>query len=155
MITITSTKLDTHVAHARGVSAFLMNKYSIYDIVCGVELFQLVNPLSFKDQESSDPKDIATPTLQTLGNFSILCLPVLNSPWATLDPMFAKTIALKRKAEKLLNGDTKAITIDDIQQLKQEAELLRTDYQTCVINLSKECRPGFIGSLPSNSGSSR
>ena len=138
------------MAHARGVSAILMNKYSPYDLLCGVQLFQLTNPLSPKNSEISDPKDIATPTLQTSGKFSILCMPLVNSPWATLDPIFVKTISLKRKAENLLGDETEAIVIDDLQLLKQEAELLRTDYQKCAINLSKEWRSSLIGIIPSS-----
>jgi hypothetical protein len=143
------------VAHARGVSAILMNKYSPYDFVCGVQLFQLTNPLSFKDLKVSDPKNIATPTLQTSREFSILCMPPINSPWATLDPIFVKTISLKRKAEKLLGDETGATVIDDLQLLKQEAELLRTDFQKFVINLSKEWRSSLIGTIPGNHNNTR
>jgi hypothetical protein len=143
------------VAHARGVSAILMNKYSPYDLLCGVQLFQLTNPLSLKNSEISEPKNIAAPTLQTSGKFSILCMPLVNSLWATLDPIFVKTISLKRKAEKLLGDETEAIVIDDLQLLKQEAELVRTDYQKCVINLSKEWRSSLIGIIPSSYDSTR
>jgi len=143
------------VAHARGVSAILMNKYSPYDLLCGVQLFQLTNPLSLKNSEILDPENIATPTLQKSGKFSILCMPLVNSPWATLDPIFAKTISLKRKAEKLLGDETEAIVIDDLQLLKQEAELVRTEYQKCVINLSKEWRSSLIGIIPNSYDSIR
>ena len=137
------------MAHARGVSAILMSKYSLFDLVCGVQLFQLPNPLSVKDLEMSDPRSISAPILQTSETYSIVCTPLSNSPWATLDPIFAKTISLKRRAEKLLGGETETTAIDDLQLLKQEAELIRKDYQTCVINLSKEWRPSLIGIIPS------
>jgi hypothetical protein len=130
-----------------------MNNYSPYDLLCGV---QLTNPLlSLKDSEISDPKNIATPPLQASGKFSILCMPLLNSPWATLDLIFVKTISLKQKAEKLLGDETEAIVIDDLQLLKQEAELVRTDYQKCVINLSEEWRSSLIGIIPSSYDSTR
>ncbi|MCJ1398025.1 hypothetical protein MMC11_001222 [Xylographa trunciseda] len=155
IITSTSTELGSHVAHARGVSAILTNKYSPFDLVCGGQLFQLPNPLSLKDLDIKDPENIPTPTLQTSEKFSIVCMPLVNSPWATLDPIFLKTISLIRKAEKLLSDETGATTIDDLQLLKQEAELLRTDYQKCVMNLSKEWSSSLIGIIPSNSSSMR
>jgi hypothetical protein len=95
-----------------------------------------------------DPENISTPTLQTSDKISI-------SPWATLDPIFVKTISLIRKAEKLLGDETEATATDDLQLLKQEAELLRTDYQKCRINLSKEWKSSLIGIIPSNSDSMR
>lgn len=82
-------------------------------------------------------------------------MPLVNSPWATLDPIFVKTISLIRKAEKLLGDETEAIATDDLQLLKQEAELLRADYQKCGINLSKEWRSSLIGIIPSNYGGVR
>jgi hypothetical protein len=82
-------------------------------------------------------------------------MPLVNSPWATLDPIFLKTISLIRKAEKLLGDETEVTTIEDLQLLKQEAELLRTDYQKCVINLSKEWKSSLIGIIPSKSDSMR
>jgi hypothetical protein len=102
-----------------------------------------------------DPENISTPTLQTSEKFSILCMPLANSPWATLDPIFVKTISLIQKAEKLLGDETEAAAADDLQLLKQEAELLRTDYQKCGINLSKEWRSSLIGIIPSNYDSMR
>lgn len=82
-------------------------------------------------------------------------MPLLNSPWATLDPIFVKTISLIQKAEKLLGDETEATSADDLQLLKQEAELLRTDYQKCGINLSKEWRSSLIGIIPSIDNSIR
>ncbi|MCJ1390674.1 hypothetical protein MMC18_003535 [Xylographa bjoerkii] len=155
IITSTSTELGSHVAHARGVSAILTNKYSPFDLVCGGQLFQLPNPLSLKDLDIGHLENISTPTLKASEKFSIVCMPLVNSPWATLDPIFLKTISLIRKAEKLLGDETEATSIDDLQLLKQEAELLRTDYQKCVINLSKEWRSSLIGIIPSNSDSTR
>ena len=77
-------------------------------------------------------------------------MPLVNSPWATLDPIFVKTISLIQKAKKLLDNETEAAATDDLQLLKQEAELLRTEYQKCVISLSKEWRSSLIGIIPSN-----
>lgn len=139
------------MAHARGVSAILMNKYSIYDFICGVQLFQLTNPLSSTEfKVSEDPKNIATSTLQTSRKFSILCTTLVNSSWATLDPIFVKTISLKRKAEKLLGDGTEATVNDDLQLLQQEAELVRMDFQKCVISISQQWRSNVIGTIPSN-----
>ena len=142
--------MGSHVAHARGVSAILTNKYSPFDLVCGGQLFQLPNPLSLKDLDIGDPENISTLTLRTSEKFSVVCMPLVNSPWATLDPIFVKTISLIQKAEKLLGDETEATATDDLQLLKQEAELLRTDYQKCVISLSKEWRSSLIGIMPSN-----
>jgi len=100
-----------------------------------------------------ESENISTPTLQTAEKFSIVCMPLLDSPWATLDPIFVRTISLIRKADKLLGDGSESATIDDLQLLKQEAELLRTDFQKCVINLSKELRPSLIGVIPSNDDS--
>ena len=77
-------------------------------------------------------------------------MPLVNSPWATLDPIFVKTISLIQKAKKLLDNETEAAATDDLQLLKQEAELLRMEYQKCVISLSKEWRSSLIGIIPSN-----
>ena len=77
-------------------------------------------------------------------------MPLVNSPWATLDPIFVKTISLIQKAKKLLDNETKAAATDDLQLLEQEAELLRTEYKKCVISLSKEWRSSLIGIIPSN-----
>jgi hypothetical protein len=82
-------------------------------------------------------------------------MPLMNSLWATLDPIFLKTISLMRKAEKLLSDETEATATDDLQLLKHEAELLRTDYQKCGINLSKEWRSSLIGIIPSSYDSMR
>jgi hypothetical protein len=102
-----------------------------------------------------DPENISTPTLKTSEQFSVLCMPLVNSPWATLDPIFLKTISLIQKAEKLLGDETEATAIDDLRLLKQEAELLRTDYQKCGINLSKEWTTSLVGIIPINYDSTR
>ena len=130
-----------------------MNKCSPFDFVCGGQLFQLPNPLSFQNLNIGEPENISTLPLQTLEKFRILRTAIVGSPWATLDPIFVKTIFLIRKAEKLLGDETEATVIDDLQLLMQEAELLRTAYQQCVINLSKEWRPRFIGIIPSKNDS--
>lgn len=67
---------------------------------------------------------MSTPPLQILEKFGILRIAIGGSPWATLDPIFVKTIYLVRKAEKLLGDETEATVIDDLQLLMQEAELL-------------------------------
>lgn len=142
--------MGSHVAHAQGVSAILTSKYSPFDLVCGGKLFQLPNPLSLKDLDIEDLENISTSTLQPSGRFSIVGMPLINSPWATLDPIFVKTISLKRKAEKLLGDETEVTSTQDLQLLKQEAELLRADYQKCVIDLSKEWRSSLIGIISRN-----
>ncbi|KAK9481539.1 hypothetical protein V1527DRAFT_486508 [Lipomyces starkeyi] len=149
VITSTSTELGSHVAHARGVSAFLMNRSSLFDFVCGGQLFQLPNPLSLQNLNIGEPENISTPPLQILEKFGILRTAIVDSPWATLDPIFVKTIYLIRTAEKLLGGETEATIIDDLQLLMEEAELLRTVYQKCVVSLSKEWRSRLIGIIPS------
>jgi hypothetical protein len=138
------------VAHARGVSAILISQYSVYDLFCGVQLFRLPSPLSITDLEISEPGEVSTATPHSAETYGILPMPSANSPWATLDPMFVKTVSLKRKAEKLLDDVTEAISIDDVQILKLEAELLRTDYQKCVMHLSKEWTSSLIGTITSS-----
>jgi len=101
-------------------------------------------PQKYSDNHSSDIRKILY-SLYAISKF----------PWATLDPIFVKTISLKRKAEKLLGDGTEAIAIDDLQLLKQEAELVRTDYQKCVINLSEEWKSDLIGIIPSSYDSTR
>jgi hypothetical protein len=132
-----------------------MNKYSLFDLVSGVQLFQLPNPLSLNYLDVGDPANISIPTLQTSGNISVLCQPLVYSPWATLDPIFVKTISLIQKAERLLSNETEVTAIDDLQLLRQEAELLRMGYQKYEINLPKEWRPSLIGIIPRNNGSMR
>jgi hypothetical protein len=107
-------------------------------------------PPLFQGFEGLGPKNITTPTLQTSEEFCILCISLANPPWATLGPIFVKTISLKRKAEKLLRDEIEATVIDNLQLLKQEAELVRMDFQKCEISLSKEWIPSLIGILPSN-----
>lgn len=157
IITTTSTDLGSHTAHARGVSAILTNKFSLFDLVSGVQLSQLPNPLIHKDLDLDDGDIgcLATATVQTADIFSILCMPLINSTWATLDPIFVKTISLKRKAEKLLDDERDTTTPEDLQLLKQEAELVREDYQRCVLNLAKEWTPVLVGHIPGNQNDMR
>jgi hypothetical protein len=77
-------------------------------------------------------------------------MPLADSPWATLDAIFVKTISVVKKAEKLLGDETEATATDDLQLLKREAELLRTDYQRYGMNLPNEWRSSLIGIIPSN-----
>lgn len=123
----------------------------------GVQLSQLPNPLIHKDLDLDDGDIgcLATATVQTADIFSILCMPLINSTWATLDPIFVKTISLKRKAEKLLDDERDTTTPEDLQLLKQEAELVREDYQRCVLNLAKEWTPVLVGHIPGNQNDMR
>jgi hypothetical protein len=132
-----------------------LNKYSLYDLASGVQLFQLPNPLSLRNWEIGDPENIFIPTVQTSENFSVFSQPLVYSLWATLDPIFAKTILLIQNAEKLLSKESESTVIDDLQRLRQEAELLRTDYQKCEMNLLKEWRPSVIGVIPCKNDSRR
>lgn len=67
-------------------------------------------------------------------------MPLVNFQWETLDLIFVSAKSLMRKGEKLLGDETEAPAIDDVLLLKQEAELLRTDYQMRVMNLSEETK---------------
>ena len=82
-------------------------------------------------------------------------MPLVNSPWATLDPIFVETIALMRKAENLLSDEAGPVANDSLQSLKQEAELLREDYQKSVIHFCKEWRPTVVGTIPRCHGTIR
>lgn len=135
------------------MSAFLLDKYSINDLVTGVQLFQLTNPLSLKDKDIPDRRNIVTPSLYTSDKISVLCGPLV-SPWATLDTIFVDTIALKRKAERLLDNGTNT-TIEDLRLLMEEAELLKGEYQKCAFDLSPEWSSSMLGFIPSGNSPTR
>lgn len=78
----------------------------------------------------------------------------LVSPWASLDTIFVDTISLKRKAESLLDNKMD-VTIEDLELLMEEAELLRTQYQKCVANISAEWSSRTLGFISSNHSCTR
>ncbi|UKZ93379.1 uncharacterized protein TrAFT101_008294 [Trichoderma asperellum] len=130
IITSTGTYLGCHVAHAKGISAILVSKFSPFDLLCDGQLFQISSPIPLEDLEveiSQSPPSHSHSPNKVSQKFSLLCTPLFNQSSSTIDFIYGRTLFLMRKAEFLLENEA---TVDQICQLKAEAELLKEAYNT-------------------------
>jgi hypothetical protein len=142
IITSTEAYPYAHVAHARGISAILISKFSPFDLMCGGKLFQVANPVLFSDieVETSEPPSIK----KLLQRFSVLCTPVFSqSNIVILDLVYAQTEPLIRRAECLLGSEE--TTLNQLRQLKLEAEELNEAYNKWPGTIPEEWKPRSVG----------
>jgi hypothetical protein len=142
IITSTDAYPYAHVAHARGVSAILIGKFSPFDLMCGGKLFQVTNPVLLSEIEVEASE---LPSIQKLPQrFSVLCTPVFSqSNIAILDLVYAQTEPLIRRAEFLLASEE--ATLDQLRQLKLEAEQLIEAYNKWPGAIPEEWKPRSVG----------
>ncbi|EHK42171.1 hypothetical protein TRIATDRAFT_312684 [Trichoderma atroviride IMI 206040] len=76
--------------------------------------------------------------------FSVLCTPLFNQSSSAIDFFYASTVSLVRKAKALLDNEAEA-TVDQLCQLKSEAEQLREAYDTWPATVPLEWIPKSVG----------
>ncbi|RDW69212.1 hypothetical protein BP6252_08232 [Coleophoma cylindrospora] len=153
IITSTGTKPGAHIAHARGVSAILTSKSSPFNLLCEGKLFQLASPLPLEELRTLESRNATTSSLQKSEKFSILCTPIDNTSWPTLDAIFVKMHPLVRRAEAALAD--KSTLLEELQHFKQEAEQIRKDYSMWAMNIPKEWQPTVVGTIPNTQFATR
>jgi len=155
MITCGGIRQGAHVTHARGVSAILTSKSSPFDLVCRGQLFEIVSPFPLKTLDVADPlpEILAAPSPQTPEKFSILCTPLRDACWPTLEWIVVRTQPAVRRAEALLSAESTSAA--DLQLLKRDAEILRNHYATWAMNILTEWKPRSIGVIPKRTDNGR
>lgn len=150
IITSTGTSFRAHTAHAQGISAILVSKFSPFDLLCDGALFRVANPTPLEDLEmeisetpSSLPHSSAVVN-KVSQKFSVLCTPLFNQPSSVIDFFYARTVSLVRKGKDLLDSEAE-VTVDQLCQLKSEAEQLREAYDTWPATVPQEWIPKSIG----------
>jgi hypothetical protein len=110
--------------------------------MCGGKLFQVTNPVLLSELELETS---ASPSIKKLPQrFSVLCTPVFSqSNIAILDLVYAQTEPLIRGAEYLLASEE--TTIDQLYQLKLEAEQLIEAYNKWPETIPEEWKPISAG----------
>lgn len=152
IITSTGTRLGAHVAHAKGISAILVSKFSPFDLLCDGKLFQVASPIPLENLEveiSEPPPSLphAPAVINKVSQkFSVLCTPLFNHSSSTIDFIYARTMSLMRRAESLLECEA---TVDQLCQLKFEAEQLKEAYNMWPETIPQEWIPKRIGSISS------
>lgn len=150
IITSTGTSLGAHAAHAQGISAILVSKFSPFDLLCDGALFRVANPTPLEDLEVEISKHSSSlPQSSAIVNkvsqkFSVLCTPLFNHSSSAIDFFYARTVSLVRKAKTLLENEAEA-TVDQLCQLKSEAEQLREAYDTWPATVPQEWIPKSVG----------
>ncbi|KAL7928952.1 hypothetical protein V8C35DRAFT_316916 [Trichoderma chlorosporum] len=149
IISSTGTYLAAHVAHAQGISAILISKFSPFDLLCDGKLFQVANPIPLEDLEveifaPSSVDHSAGVITKASQKFSVLCTPLFNQSSSTIDFIYARTMTLMRKAECLLDSKAEA-TVDELCKLKFEAEQLREEYHWWPKTVPQEWLPTSLG----------
>lgn len=76
--------------------------------------------------------------------FSVLCTPLFNQPSSAIDFFYARTVSLVRKGKDLLDDEAE-VTVDQLCQLKSEAEQLREAYDAWPATVPQEWIPKSIG----------
>jgi hypothetical protein len=95
--------------------------------------------------EISDPPSLSHSSAivnKASQKFSIWCTPLFNQPSSTIDFLYARTVAIVRKAETLLENEA---TVGQLRQLKLEAEQLKEGYDTWPETVPQEWIPKPIG----------
>jgi hypothetical protein len=110
--------------------------------MCGGKLFQVTNPVLLSELEVENSE---SPSIKKLPQrFSVLCTPVLSqSKIAILDLVYAQTEPLIRRAECLLGSEETAL--NQLRQLKLEAEQLIEAYNKWPENIPEEWKPRSVG----------
>lgn len=147
LITSTGAYPGAHVAHAQGISAILISKFSPFDLLCDGKLFQVANPIPLEDLEveiSESPSLQHSPAIinKASQRFSVLCTPLFNQSSSTIDFIYARTTSLMRTAEHLLENNA---TLDQLYRLKLEAEQLKEAYNAWPETIPKEWIPRSVG----------
>lgn len=151
IITSTGKHLGAHVTHAQGISAILVSKFSPFDLLCDGKLFQVASPTPLENLEveiSEPPPSLHSPTVinKVSQKFSVLCTPLFNQSSSTIDFIYASTISLMRRAEYLLENEA---TVDQLCQLKFEAEQLKEAYNTWPETVPQKWIPTPVGIISS------
>lgn len=76
--------------------------------------------------------------------FSVLCTPLFNQSSSAIDFFYAQTVSLVRKAKDLLENEAE-VAVDQLHQLKSEAEQLREAYDTWPATVPPEWIPKSVG----------
>lgn len=153
IITSTSTYAGAHVAHAQGISAILISKFSPFDLLCDGKLFQIASSVPLEDL---DVEIYTRPSLRNSSavvtkasqKFSLMCTPLFNQSSSAIDFIYARTISLILRAEPLLESETEA-TLDQLCQLRFEAEQLREAYTTWPDTVPPAWTPKWLGTISS------
>ncbi|KAM0247766.1 hypothetical protein ACHAQJ_009699 [Trichoderma viride] len=151
IITSTGAYPGAHVAHAQGISAILLSKFSPFDLLCDGKLFQVANPIPLEDLEVEISETLSQQHSPASINkasqrFSVLCTPLFNRSSSAIDFIYASTMSLMRRAEDLLENDA---TLDQLYRLKLEAEQLQEAYNAWPGTIPQEWIPRSAGIISS------
>ncbi|EXJ90106.1 hypothetical protein A1O3_03175 [Capronia epimyces CBS 606.96] len=127
-----------HTAHVRGVSAILSSKNSPFDLLGGMQLFQLNNPILLKEP------------LKQAQDVGVLCAPIVNSRVQSLDSILLKFNPIFYRANDLLSGDSQ-ISESAVRQVMEDALSLETMFATWAASQTLEWKPKTIGRSSRNS----
>lgn len=124
-------------------------------MLCDGALFQVANPTPLEDLEveiseppSSLPHSSAVVN-KVSQKFSVLCTPLFNQSSSSIDFFYARTVSLVRRAESLLENEA---TVDQLCQLKAEAEKLKEVCDRWSETVPQEWMPKPIGVIPPKAG---
>jgi len=78
--------------------------------------------------------------------FSVLCTPLFSQSSLTIDSIYAQTVSLIRRAESLLGSE---VTLDQLCDLKLEAEQLKEAYNAWPATVPHEWIPRPVGVIAS------
>ncbi|KAL5085896.1 hypothetical protein Trisim1_009809 [Trichoderma cf. simile WF8] len=153
IITSIGTYTGAHVAHAQGISAILISKFSPFDLLCDGKLFQIASSVPLEDLDVeiyTRPSLRNSPAVVTKASqkFSLMCTPLFNQSSSAIDFIYARTISLMLRAEPLLESETEA-TLDQLCQLRFEAEQLREAYTTWPDTVPPAWTPKWLGTISS------
>lgn len=147
MISVSDAYQGAHVAHARGISAILLSRFSPFNLMCDGKLFQVAYPLSLDDlqgesDESPSPSYSTSAFDKGPQTFSVMCTPVLNRSKSTIDMVYIQTEPLIRRAAVLLNS---APDLDQVRQLLSDAERMKEAYYAWPETTPVEWKPRTVG----------
>ncbi|RFU23778.1 hypothetical protein B7463_g12560, partial [Scytalidium lignicola] len=135
ILTCTKENIGEHVTHARGVSAILSSKGSPFDLLGGMQLFQLSNPLILKEP------------LQQKNTARVLCAPISNTSVQNLDTILINFNPIFYTANDLLS-DTSEASNQDIIHIMEKAMELDKEFAEWAINQPQEWLPVTVSEYP-------
>jgi hypothetical protein len=119
-------------------------------LLCDGALFRVANPTPLEDLEveiSEPPPSLSHSSAvvnKVSQKFSVLCTPLFNQSSSAIDFFYAQTVSLVRKAKDLLENEAE-VAVDQLHQLKSEAEQLREAYDTWPATVPPEWIPKSVG----------
>jgi len=119
--------------------------------MCGGKLFQVPSPILLEDLDVENSRFLPLPSPpaainKTSQKFSVICTPLFKQSGSNIDSIYSQTEPLVRKAMSLLRSEA---TLDQLRDLKMEAEQVREVYNAWPETIPKEWTPRSMGFIAS------